>query len=170
MEKLNVGENEDRVSVVQFSRDSDVHFYLKTYTAKEDILAAVRDLRHKGGRPLNIGAALQYVKDHIFISSSGGRRLKGVTQMLILFSAGRSFDKVDIPASELKDLGIVIFGIGSRDSDSNELERISFDPSYAVTVSDFTELPNVQGQLLTSLELEAVPITSPSPPSLGMAV
>lgn len=170
VENLNVGENKDRVSVVQFSRDADIHFYLKTYTLKEDILGTVRLLRYKGGRPLNIGAALQYVRDNVFTSSSGSRHLEGVPQILILLSAGRSFDNVDIPASELRDMGIMIFGIGSSDSDSNELKKISSDPSYALTVSDFTELPNVQEQLLISLQVEAVSIIPPSPTSFGMTV
>lgn len=170
VERLNVGENKDRVAVVQFSRDADIHFYLNTYTTKEDILGTIRALRHKGGRVLNIGAALQYVRDNVFTSSSGSRHLKGVPQMLILLSAGRSFDNVEIPASELRDLGIMIFGIGSKDSDSNELQRISFAPSYSFTVSDFAELPNVQEQLLTSLQVEAVSITPPLPTSLGMTV
>lgn len=170
VDRLNVGENKDRVSVVQFSRDADIHFYLKTYTTKEDILGTVRALKHKGGRPLNIGEALQYVRGNVFTASSGSRRLEGVPQMLILLSAGRSSDNVDIPAAALKDLGVMIFGIGSEDSDRNELERISFHPSYALTVSDFTELPNVQEQLLTSVQAVAVPITPPIPPYLGMSV
>lgn len=167
VDRLNIGENKDHVSVVQFSNDADIHFYLNTYTTKEAILGTVRALKHKGGRPLNTGAALQYVRDNVFTASSGSRRLESVPQVLILLSAGRSSDNVDIPASALKDLGIMIFGIGSRDSDSSELERISFDPSYALVVSDFTELPNVQEQLLTSVEAVAVPFT---PPSLGMTV
>ncbi|KAI5086946.1 hypothetical protein C0J45_0998, partial [Silurus meridionalis] len=163
---LNVGENKDRVSVVQFSRDADVHFYLKTYTTKEDVLGTVSALRHKGGSPINIGAALQYVKDNVFTTSSGSRRLEGVPQMLILLSAERSSDNVDIPAAALKDLGIMIFTIGSRDSDSNELERISFDPRFSLTVSDFTDLQNVQEQFLTSIDTLAVPLTPSFPPSL----
>lgn len=170
VERLDVGENKDRVSVVQFSRDADIHFYLKTYTRKEDILNTVRVLRHRGGRPLNTGAALQHVRDNVFTAFSGSRRLEGVPQLLILLSAGRSFDNVDIPASRLRDLGILIFGIGSRDSDSSELQRISFEPGFALTVSDFTELANVQEQLLTSLRTVAVPMTKPSPPSIGMTV
>lgn len=166
--RLNIGENKDRVSVVQFSRDTDIHFYLNTYTTKEDILGTVRVLRQKGGKPLNMGAALQYVRENAFTASSGSRRLEGVPQMLILLSAGRSFDNVDIPASALKDLGILIFAIGSSNSERNELERISFDPRLALTVSDFTELPNVQEQLLTSIEAVAAPVTPPSPPSPGM--
>ncbi|KAG7252014.1 hypothetical protein CRUP_015148, partial [Coryphaenoides rupestris] len=62
VEKLNVGENNDRVSVVQYSRDADAHFYLNTYTTKDDVLDTVRGLRHKGGRTLNTGAALHVVE------------------------------------------------------------------------------------------------------------
>uniref|UniRef100_A0A4W4H9T7 Collagen, type VI, alpha 3 n=1 Tax=Electrophorus electricus TaxID=8005 RepID=A0A4W4H9T7_ELEEL len=162
VERLRVSEGKDRVSVVQFSRDPEAHFYLNTYATKEDVLSTVRSLRHKGGRPLNTGAALQYVRDNVFTDSSGSRRLEGVSQILILLSGGLSFDHVDTPASALKDLGVLTFAIGSRASDSTELQRISYEPNYAVSVSDFNELPNVQEQILTSVETISVPISPTS--------
>ncbi|XP_051564329.1 collagen alpha-3(VI) chain-like [Myxocyprinus asiaticus] len=163
VEQFNIDANEDHVSVVQYSRDTEVHFYLNTYTSKEDILDSVRGLRHKGGRPLNTGAALQYVKDNVFTASYGSRRLEGVPQILIVLSGGKSFDSVDTAASSLKELGVLTFGIGSRGSDSRELQRISYDPNYALSVSDFTELPNVQEQLLASVQAVAMPTTPTSP-------
>ncbi|XP_037395203.1 collagen alpha-3(VI) chain-like [Pygocentrus nattereri] len=168
MEKLNVAEDKDRVSVVQFSRDPETHFYLNTYTRKDDIVDTVSVLRHKGGRPLNMGAALQYVRDNVFTASSGSRRLEGVPQILILLSGARSFDNVDVPASALKDLGVLIFTIGSQGSDSRELQKISHEPKYALSVSDFTELPNVQEQLVNTVEAVSVPITPASPTPTGM--
>nr|XP_055072089.1 collagen alpha-3(VI) chain-like isoform X2 [Misgurnus anguillicaudatus] len=168
VEKLNIAENRDRVSVVQFSRDPEVHFHLNAYTTKEDVLDSVRGLRHKGGRPLNTGAALQHVKDNVFTASSGSRRLEGVPQILILLSGGRSYDNVDAAASSLKEIGVLTFGIGSRGSDSRELQRISNDPKYAISVSDFSELPNVQEQLLASVHTVAVPIATTSPTGMCM--
>uniref|UniRef100_A0AAZ3RGB1 VWFA domain-containing protein n=1 Tax=Oncorhynchus tshawytscha TaxID=74940 RepID=A0AAZ3RGB1_ONCTS len=159
--KLN--ENRDRVSVVQYSRESEAHFYLNTYTTKEDVVNTVRGLRHKGGRPLNTGAALQYVRDNVFIASSGSRRLEGVPQILILLNGGRSFDNVDTPASALKELGVLVFGIGTRSSDSRELQNISYDPSYALSVSEFTDLPNVQQQLLSAMNTVIVQVTTMTP-------
>ncbi|XP_038575557.1 LOW QUALITY PROTEIN: uncharacterized protein col6a3 [Micropterus salmoides] len=147
VEKLNVGENKDRVSVVQYSRDAEVHFDLKRYKTRDDILDSVRGLRHRGGRPLNTGAALQYVRDNVFTNSSGSRRLQGVPQMLILLNGGRSFDNVDTPASALKQQGIYVVGIGTRNSDSRELQKISYEPTYALSVSEFTDLPDIQEQL-----------------------
>ncbi|XP_073701950.1 collagen alpha-3(VI) chain-like [Garra rufa] len=158
--RLNVSENRDRVSVVQYSRGPEAHFYLNTYSRKQDILDTVRGLRHKGGRPLNTGAALQYVKDNVFTASSGSRRVEGVPQLLILLSGGRSFDNVDTPASSLKELGVLIFGIGSRSSDSRELQKISHEPSYALSVSDFADLPSVQQQLFSNIDTVFVEGTS----------
>uniref|UniRef100_A0A3Q3EM53 VWFA domain-containing protein n=1 Tax=Labrus bergylta TaxID=56723 RepID=A0A3Q3EM53_9LABR len=162
VEKLNVGPNNDRVSVVQYSRDAEIHFYLNTYTTRQDILDTVRGLRHRGGRPLNTGAALQYVRDNAFTNSSGSRRLQGVPQMLILLNGGRSFDNVDTPASALKQQGVYVIGIGTRNSDTRELQKISYDPSSALSVSDFTDLPSAQEQLssvMNTVLTRATPIT-----------
>ncbi|XP_029385732.1 LOW QUALITY PROTEIN: collagen alpha-3(VI) chain-like [Echeneis naucrates] len=162
VEKLNVGENKDRVSVVQYSRDADVNFYLNTYTRKEDIVDSIRGLKHKGGRPLNTGAALQYVRDNVFTDSSGSRRLQGVPQMLVLLNGGRSFDSVDAPASALKQQGIYVIGIGTRGSDSKEMQKISYQPNLALSVSDYSDLPTVQEQLsseMSTVILRATPVT-----------
>uniref|UniRef100_A0A8C7W8S6 VWFA domain-containing protein n=1 Tax=Oncorhynchus mykiss TaxID=8022 RepID=A0A8C7W8S6_ONCMY len=163
VEKLTVGENRDRVSVVQYSREPEVHFYLNTYTRKEEVVDTVRGLKHKGGRPLNTGAALQYVRDYVFAASSGSRRLESVPQILILLNGGRSFDNVDKPASALKELGVLVFGIGTRSSDSGELQKISYDPSYALSVSEFTDLPNIQQQLLSALNTAVIQDTTMTP-------
>ncbi|XP_051761470.1 collagen alpha-3(VI) chain-like [Ctenopharyngodon idella] len=170
VEQFNIEPTRDRVSVVQYSRDAEVHFYLNSYTTKEDVLDRVRGLRHKGGRPLYTGAALQYVRDNVFTASSGSRRLEGVPQVLILLNGGRSLDSVDAAASSLKELGVLTFGIGSRGSDSRELQRISYDPNYALSVSDFSELPNVQEQLLASVQAVAMPITPTTPTLTGMCM
>ena len=170
VEKLNVGQNKDRVSVVQYSRDAEVHFYLNTYTTREDIVDSVRGLKHKGGRPLNTGAALQYVRDNVFTNSSGSRRLQGVPQMLILLNGGSSFDNVDAPASALKQQGIFAIGIGTRNSDSRELQKISYDPSYALSVSDFTDLPSVQEQLSSVMSTVLVRATPMTPTVTGKKV
>ncbi|KAM8858166.1 collagen alpha-3(VI) chain-like [Synchiropus picturatus] len=160
VEKLQVGDNEDRVSVVQYSRDAQVHFYLNTFSTTEDVADSVRALRHKGGRSLNTGAALQFVKDNVFTESSGSRQLQGVPQILILVNGGRSSDNVDTPASNLKQQGIYVIGIGTQRSDSRELEKVSFDPRYALSVANFADLPNIQEQLssvISTMAMEAAP-------------
>ena len=168
VETLSVDDNKDRVSVVQYSRDPAVQFYLNTYTTKREILDTLRGLRLKGGRPLNTGAALQYLRDNVFTASAGSRRLEGVPQVLILLSGGRSFDSVDAPASALKKLGVLIFAIGTRSSDSTELQKIAQDPTYALSVPELTDLPSVQQQLQSSVEAAVIDVTPESPTVLGM--
>lgn len=167
VEKLSVGQNRDRVSVVQYSRDAEVNFYLNTYTTREDVVDAVRGLRHKGGRPLNTGAALQHVSDNVFTNSSGSRRLQGVPQLLIVLTGGRSFDTVDSPASALKQQGVSVIAIGTRGTDSRELQKISYEPSLALSVSEFTDLPSVQEQLSSAMSTVVVRATPVTPTVTG---
>ncbi|CAI5656613.1 unnamed protein product [Oreochromis niloticus] len=162
VETLSVDDGKDRVSVVQYSRDPAVQFYLNTYTTKREVLDSVRGLRHKGGRPLNTGAALRYLRDNVFTASAGSRRPEGVPQVLILITGGRSFDSIDEPASALKQLGVLTIAIGTRGSDPRELETITGEPSHAVSVSDFTDLPNVQEQLssvMSTVLMRVTPLT-----------
>lgn len=147
VQRLSVGANQDRVAVVQYSREPEVHFYLNTHSTKEQIVDSLKRLSHKGGTTLNTGEALQYVRDNVFTDSAGSRRLQGVPQMLILLSSGRSSDNVDTPALALKQQGVLVIGIGAKNSDKSELQKISFDPSYALSVPEFSELPNMQEQL-----------------------
>ncbi|XP_041118332.1 collagen alpha-3(VI) chain-like isoform X4 [Polyodon spathula] len=151
VENMDVEENKDRVAVVQYSNDAAAAFYLNTHSTKEDVLNTIRGLTHKGGRPLNTGAALQFVKDNVFTASSGSRRLEGVPQVLILLTGGRSRDDIRSPASALKELGVVSFVVGMRNADTLELQTISYNPSSALSVTDFDQLPNIQQQLLSSL-------------------
>ncbi|KAL3970221.1 piezo-type mechanosensitive ion channel component 1/2 [Sarotherodon galilaeus] len=164
VETLSVDDGKDRVSVVQYSRDPAVQFYLNTYTTKREVLDSVRGLRHKGGRPLNTGAALQYLRDNVFTASAGSRRRpEGVPQVLILITGGRSFDSIDEPASALKQLGVLTIAIGTRGSDSTELQTITGEPSYALSVSELTDLPKVQQQLESSVEAAVIEVTPELP-------
>uniref|UniRef100_A0A667ZZP9 VWFA domain-containing protein n=1 Tax=Myripristis murdjan TaxID=586833 RepID=A0A667ZZP9_9TELE len=167
VETLSVDDNKDRVSVVQYSRDPAVQFYLNTYKTKGEILDTVRGLRHKGGRPLNTGAALQHLRDNVFTASAGSRRQEGVPQLLIVLSGGRSFDSVDAPASALKDLGVITYTIGSRASDSSELQKIAHEPSHALSVSEFTDLPDVQEQFSSVMNKVLVSTTHMTPTGPG---
>lgn len=168
VQTLSVDDNKDRVSVVQYSRDAAVQFYLNTYATKAQILDTVRGLRHKGGRPLYTGAALQYVKDNVFTASAGSRHDEGAPQLLILLTGGRSSDSVVAPASALRDSGVSIFPIGTRGSDRRELQNMSNDPNNVQSVSDFSDLPNVEQQLQSSLEATVIQATPESPTVIGM--
>lgn len=166
----NIGENTDRVSVVQYSRDAEVSFNLNTYDTRDDVLDAVRGLRHRGGRSINTGAALQYVRDNVFTDSAGSRHLQGVPQMLILLNGGRSNDNAEAPAAALRDKGIIVLGIGAGKAAGAEMKNIAYNTSYAVSVSDFSDLPNVQEQLSSVMGTTIVQATPLTPNVTGKNV
>ncbi|XP_056245578.1 collagen alpha-3(VI) chain-like [Seriola aureovittata] len=138
---LNVDANKDRVAVVQYSNTAETNFNLGHYLTEDDVLDAVQGLRHKGGYPHNIGAALQYVRDHVFTSESGSRLLEGVPQILILLSGGRSGDDIRTPVRILKESGVIPIAIGTTDADTLEIQTLSHEPNYALSITDYKELP-----------------------------
>uniref|UniRef100_A0A8C9XGW9 VWFA domain-containing protein n=1 Tax=Sander lucioperca TaxID=283035 RepID=A0A8C9XGW9_SANLU len=137
---LNLDENRDRVAVVQYSRDATVNFYLNSYSSKNDVLNSIRTIRHKLGRPLNIGKALEFVRDNVFAASVGGRRAESVPQYLYVFSGGRSGDDVRGPAQSLKGNGIKTFTFGTENADTLEMQTISFTPAHNFHVTSFHNL------------------------------
>ena len=160
--KLDVRRTGDRVSVTQFSNVAVPNFYLNSFLKQEDVLNAIKGLTHKGGRPLNIGRALQFVKDNIVTTLSGSRYKENVPQILVLVVGGKSRDNVEAPASVLKDFGVQTFVIGMGDSDRRELERIAVSPKHLQLLPDSTGLLYIQQQLLSAivtLEIETTPIS-----------
>lgn len=149
VDALSVGGDKDRISVVQYSRDPQTHFSLNTYTEKQDVLSAIQQLNHKGGRLLNTGAALNYVRNNAFAVSSGGRQHEGVPQILILLSGGRSQDDVASAAAALKQDKVVPFCVGTRNADILEQQMIAHDPSYAFSVLQFDDTGNIDQQLVS---------------------
>lgn len=154
MERLNIGPNEDRVAVIQFSNVAVANFFLNSFMRKEDALTAVRRLSHKGGRPLNTGAALTYVKENVFTAASGSRYTANVPQILVVLSSGPSSDSVDLPVASLKESSVTILTIGTKNSDRKEMEKISHAPSYTLSISEMAELPSMQEQVVGAITEE----------------
>ncbi|XP_071331445.1 collagen alpha-3(VI) chain isoform X2 [Trachinotus anak] len=148
---LNIDANKDRVAVVQYSDTAETNFNLRRYSTEDSVLDAVRGLSHKGGHPHNIGEALQYVRDHVFTSKSGSRLLEGVPQILILLSGGRSGDDIRTPVRMLKEIGVIPIAIGTTDADTLEIQTLSHEPNYALSITDYEELPAVTQDVLSLL-------------------
>ncbi|XP_047577423.1 collagen alpha-3(VI) chain isoform X2 [Lutra lutra] len=147
---LDVGFDTTRVAVIQFSEDPRVEFLLNAHSSKDEVQNAVRRLRPKGGRQINIGSALEYVSKNIFKRPLGSRIEEGVPQFLVLISSGKSDDEVDDSAAELKQSGVAPFTV-ARNADQEELVKISLKPEYVFSVSTFRELPSLEQKLLTPI-------------------
>ena len=152
VEKLDVGLDNVRVSVVQYSDDSKVEFLLNEYSTKDEVRQAVTKLRSKGGNRLNTGRALEWVSRNIYQRSAGSRIEDGVPQFLILVTGGKSTDDVSTSADQLKRNHIAPLAIGSRNADPDELRQISLRPELVYTVDSFQQLPRVEQRLIDSVK------------------
>ncbi|KAM9486840.1 collagen alpha-3(VI) chain-like [Clarias gariepinus] len=153
IEPLDVASDKVRVSVVQHSERPTASFFLNTYQTKDDVLRALRQLSPIGGRSLNTGAALTYMKNNILAPNGGGRAAQNVPQFLITLMGGRSRDSVKEAASALKTEGVVPFGIGVKNADSKQIAAISHNPSFAFNVKEFSQLGSVHQKLNTYVNL-----------------
>ncbi len=153
IEPLDIGFDKVRVSVVQHSERPSPNFYLNTYQTKDEVLRAVSGLTLAGGRSLNTGVALTFMKNTILSPANGGRAGENVPQFLIVLTGGRSRDSVREPAVALKTEGVVPFGVGVKNADPKQIEAISHNPSFAFNVKEFSQLNTVQERLKNYVNL-----------------
>lgn len=151
-DELNIDNDKVRVGVVQYSEDASVYFNLKAHASKKAVVYAVRSLRHKGGRARNTGAALKFVREHVFTASSGSRRKEGVPQILFLLTGGKSSDDVSKAALELKQIGVLSFALGMKNSDQEELQKIAFSPRFLFNLPVFGELLSIQPEIAAFIQ------------------
>lgn len=186
---LDVGSDNIRVGLVQFSDTPVTEFSLNTYQTKAELLAHLRQLQLQGGSGLNTGSALSYVHANHFTEAGGSRIRERVPQLLLLLTAGQSEDSYLQAANALARAGILTFCVGARQANKAELEQIAFNPSLVYLMDDFSSLPALPQQLIQPLttyvsgDVEEVPIAqtgkaprltaqgslSPPPPPCGQA-
>lgn len=149
-----IAPDKDRAALIQFSNVAVANFFLNSFTRKEDVLAAVRRLSHKGGRLRQMGAALTYVKDNVFTAASGSRHTTKVQQVLVILSSGPSTDNMDMPVASLKESNVTIITIGRKNIGQEEMEKLSHAPRYSILVSDMAELPNIEDVVVAAIAEE----------------
>lgn len=143
-----------RVAVVQYSDDAETYFNLNTHKTKSAIVRAVRGLRHKGGTSRNTGLALQFIHDHVFTLSSGSRHSDGVPQILLLLTGGKSKDDVSQSALDLKQSGVLVFALGMKNAQQEELGLIASSSKFLYNFPTFGELLSIQQEIATCIREE----------------
>ncbi|XP_009638499.1 collagen alpha-6(VI) chain-like [Egretta garzetta] len=116
-----VGADRVRIGVVQFSHKPKEEFKLSTYSTKRDILRAIDRISPLQSTRLT-GGALKFMLKY-FEDSSGSR--DAVKKILILITGGESQDEVKVPATLLRNTGVIIYSVGVLNADKTQLEEIS---------------------------------------------
>ncbi|NXR27797.1 COKA1 protein, partial [Cinclus mexicanus] len=130
----------------QYSSDPRTEWDLSTFSTREQVLEAVRNLRYKGGNTFT-GLALTHVLEQN-LKPDAGARLEA-EKLVILLTDGKSQDDASLAAQTLKNLGIEIFAIGVKNADEAELRQVASEPLELTVynVLDFPLLSSLVGKL-----------------------
>ncbi|KAM4580530.1 collagen alpha-1(XIV) chain isoform 2-T2 [Odontesthes bonariensis] len=139
---FDVGINMTRIGLAQYSGDPRIEWHLNTFSTKDAVLDAVKNLPYKGGNTLT-GLALTFILENCFKPESGSR--VGVPKIGILITDGRSQDDVIPPAESLRKAGVELFAIGVKNADENELRSIASEPddTHVYNVADFSIMSSI---------------------------
>ncbi|XP_078580606.1 uncharacterized protein LOC144864418 isoform X3 [Branchiostoma floridae x Branchiostoma japonicum] len=142
---FDVSTNLTRVGVVQYSDQANSEFVLNSFSTEAEVLAAIAAISYRNGGT-STGAALDFVRQNIFISASGDRA--DAANILIVLTDGVSSDDVSVPAMAARDAGITIYSVGIGDGvDYNTLQQIAGDPNKVLQATGFSSLDDIGGQL-----------------------
>lgn len=140
----NIGADEIRIGLLQFSSAPQEEFRLNQYSSKEDMCRAIVNVQQMNDGT-RTGRALNFTLP-FFDSSRGGRHR--VHQYLIVITDGVSHDNVAPPAKALRDRNIVIFAIGVGDAQIAQLLEITNDQDKVYHEENFESLQNLEKEIL----------------------
>lgn len=144
--KSNVGQNDVRVGVMQFSTGQKLEFSLSQYYRKEDMLQAVEEMEQINEGTLT-GKALTEVSKYFDATRGGRPELK---QRLVVITDGDAKD-VARPAKALRDKGVVIYAIGVGEATSTQLEGITGSNDNVLILSNFDAMKALDRELILKL-------------------
>lgn len=156
-----------QIGLVQYSSSPNSEFYLNTFDTKQKIFDYITNLSYKGGGTLT-GLGLNFLLKQHFVKEAGSRAKDGVPQIAVVITDGQSQDNVGPHAQELKDQGIILYAIGIKDADMEQLKEIASMPhdQHIYGVSDFTALQAISQsfiQVLCTTVEEATRLVSQVP-------
>lgn len=140
----NIGADEIRIGLLQFSSNPQEEFRLNQYSSKVDIHRAISNVKQISDGTYT-GKALRFTLP-FFGSSRGGR--PSVPQYLIVITDGVAHDNVAVPAQALRDRNIIIFAIGVGEAKNAQLLEITNDQSKVYYEEKFDSLQNLEKEIL----------------------
>ncbi|XP_034384020.1 collagen alpha-1(XII) chain-like [Cyclopterus lumpus] len=145
-----IGADQTRVGVVQYSGDARTEFTLKRHLTRPELLRAVGSLPYKGG-DTKTGDALDFILRNGFTEEAGAR--KDFPKVLLIVTDGKSEDPVESYAKRLRSGGVEIFVLGIQQADEEEMKLMASTPhrGHVFNVANFNQIRNVQKELITQV-------------------
>uniref|UniRef100_A0A8C3PJJ3 Collagen alpha-3(VI) chain n=1 Tax=Calidris pygmaea TaxID=425635 RepID=A0A8C3PJJ3_9CHAR len=155
---LDVGGNDFRFALVQFSGNPHTEFQLNTYPSTRDVLSHIANMPYMGGGT-KTGKGLEYLIENHLTKAAGSRASEGVPQVIIVLTDGRSQDDVALPSSVLKSARVNMFAVGVQDAVEGELKEIASEPfdMHLFNLENFTALHGIVGDLVVSVRSSMTP-------------
>uniref|UniRef100_A0A663FBB9 Collagen alpha-3(VI) chain n=1 Tax=Aquila chrysaetos chrysaetos TaxID=223781 RepID=A0A663FBB9_AQUCH len=155
---LDVGGNDFRFALVQFSGNPHTEFQLNTYPSTRDVLSHIANMPYMGGGT-KTGKGLEYLIENHLTKAAGSRASEGIPQVIIVLTDGRSQDDVALPSSVLKSAHVNMFAVGMQDAVEGELKEIASEPfdMHLFNLENFTALHGIVGDLVASVRSSMTP-------------
>lgn len=149
---FDVGPDHIRIGLLQYSDQPRTEFLLNTFQTKAHILRYLSRLPYMGGGT-HTGKGLDFMLANHFVKASGSRGEQNVPQIAVVLTDGKSQDEVQSHAQQLKRKGIVLYAIGIKDADEEQLKEIANEPhsQYVYSVSDFSALQGISQNIVQTL-------------------
>lgn len=149
---FDVGPDRVRIGLVQYSTSPRTEFLLRTYRTKQEVLRYISNLAYMGGGT-HTGEGLAFMLREHFAAAAGSRAAQKVPQVAVVVTDGESQDDVKSHADELKSTGIVLYAIGIKDADEEQLREMANEPhhQHVYSVSDFAALQGISLKIAQTL-------------------
>ncbi|XP_059519982.1 collagen alpha-4(VI) chain-like [Myotis daubentonii] len=144
-----------RIGLVFYGEKPRLEFSLDTFQTPAKILEHLDKLTSRGQRGrTKTGAALDFLRNEVFIPEKGSRSKQGVQQIAVVITEGFSQDNVSRPASLLRRAGVTVYAVGTQlASKSEDLEKIASYPpwKHAIPLESFLQLSIVGSKIKNKL-------------------
>ncbi|KAK5965587.1 von Willebrand factor type A domain protein, partial [Trichostrongylus colubriformis] len=164
VELFEIGLDQTRVALIQYSDQIRHEFDLDQYTDKAAVLRAITDTKYLTGLT-RTGAAIQHMVQEGFSERRGARpQSPDIARVAIVLTDGRSQDNVTGPAESARKLSITTFSIGVTDHVlASELEAIAGSPTRWFYVDKFKDLDTRLRSMIQKAACPS-PVKTESPP------
>ncbi|XP_075322675.1 matrilin-2-like [Odontesthes bonariensis] len=139
---LDVGRDATRVGLLQYGSVVQPEFSLNTYTTRDEVVQAVRNMEHLATGTMT-GLAIQYTMETSFTEEQGARPMSmHIPRIAMIVTDGRPQDTVEEVAAQAREAGIQIFAIGVGRVDMNTLKAIGSKPhtEHVHLVANFSQI------------------------------